>query len=100
MPFCEEHSEVMKCLGALEQGQSDMKITLASIDTKLTDFAAKQANSNISAAEERVKSRLLYWVIGIAVAALITGLVNFSFHVKEVKNGYATRDPKAAQTVK
>ena len=83
MAFCEEHSKVMMTLGSLERGQSDIKSSLDSIDAKLGKISERQVDVRVSAAEEKVKSKLLYWVIGIAAAALITGLINFTFHIKE-----------------
>ena len=83
MAFCEEHSRVMMALGSLERGQTDIKTSLDSIDKKLETISTKQVDVRISAAQEQVKSRLLYWVIGIAAAALITGLINFTFHIRE-----------------
>jgi len=76
MAFCEEHSEVMRCLGALEQGQKDVKGLLEHIDVKITTIQSSQINGKVSMAVEKTKSTLLYWVIGIATAGLILGLIN------------------------
>ncbi len=78
MPFCEEHSEVMRCLGALEQGQKDVKGLLEHIDVKITTLQVSQINGKVSAAVEKTKSTLLYWVIAIASSGLILGLVNLA----------------------
>jgi len=76
MAFCEEHSEVMRCLGALEQGQKDVKDALIKIDSKIDKLQGSQANGNISNAVEKTKSKLLYWVIGVAFTGLIIGIIN------------------------
>ena len=94
--FCVEHSDVMRCLGRLEGGQDDMKNTLSEINTKLGGVQVGQNNARVSAAEEKVKSHLLYWVIGIAAGALIVALINFTFHIKESK--YINAQPKGVQS--
>ena len=76
MAFCEEHSEVMRCLGALEQGQKDVKGLLEHIDVKITTLQVSQTNGKVNMAVEKTKSTLLYWVIAIATSGLILGLIN------------------------
>ena len=76
MPICEEHSTVMKCLGALEQGQSDIKGTLTTMSESLTEIKVMQNNGVVKTAVEKTKSTILYWVIAIAVGGLIVGLIN------------------------
>jgi hypothetical protein len=78
MSFCEEHSEVMRCLGALEQGQRDVKDLLTGIDAKIIVVQKLQSNGNTQIAVEKTKSGLLYWVIAIAAGGLILGLINFA----------------------
>jgi len=93
-----DHSEVMKCLGGLERGQDDVITMLTAINVKMSDFQTKQVDGRISSAEEKVKSKLLYWVIGIAAGALIVALVNFTFHVKESK--YLSTQPAYSEKIK
>ena len=83
MAFCEEHSEVMRCLGALEQGQKDVKCLLEGIDLKITTIQSSQTNGKVSMAVEKIKSNLLYWVIAIASSGFILGLINLA--LKEFK---------------
>ena len=76
MPFCEEHSGVMKCLGALEQGQADIKASLGSMSETLVEIKTLQNNGVVKVAVEKTKSTILYWVIAIAMGGLIVGLIN------------------------
>ena len=78
MAVCEEHSSVMKCLGSLEEGQRDVKMMLRDIDNKLSNMQVIQQNGRVSAAIEKTKGSLIYWVIGIGGAALIVGLINIA----------------------
>jgi hypothetical protein len=76
--YCEEHSEVMRCLGALEQGQKDVKGLLEHIDVKITTIQSSQVNGKVTAAVEKTKSNLLYWVIAIGTSGIILGLINLA----------------------
>jgi hypothetical protein len=78
MAFCEEHSKVMKCLGALEQGQNDIKDILQRMELKFNNMQIFQTDSKVSAAVEKTKSNLLYWVIAIASSGVILGLINLA----------------------
>jgi hypothetical protein len=76
MPICEEHSVVMKCLGALEQGQSDIKGTLTTMNNSLVEIKTLQNNGVVKVAVEKTKATILYWVIAITIGGLIVGLIN------------------------
>jgi hypothetical protein len=75
MVFCPEHSEVMRCLGALEEGQKNIGETVVRIDFKIDKIQNLVANGTVVTAVEKTKSKILYWVIGAASTALIAGLL-------------------------
>jgi len=78
MALCEQHSDVMRCLGSLEQGQRDVKSLLEHIDVKISTIQVSQIDNKVSMAVEKTKSKLLYWVIAIAGSGFILGLINLA----------------------
>jgi len=83
--FCKEHSEVMRCLGALETGQSNMAEQTQRIEIKIdqghTNVMAKieemknrEQNKSLTDAIQGAKVKILFWVIAISFVALVSGM--------------------------
>ena len=77
--FCEEHSEVMRCLGALEEGQKNMAGDVKEIKNAMVSFSDKFTNGRIVLARERVKSSILYWFFAVSGIAIISGIITYLF---------------------
>lgn len=88
--FCKEHSEVMRCLGALESGQTNMAEQTQRIEEKIdkghTDVMAKidemkktEQKKTLADAIQGTKISLLFWVLAIGFVALISGVANTVF---------------------
>lgn len=85
--FCPEHSEVVGQLGSLRQGQSDIKELLVKVDTKIDCITEKQVAVRLTAATEKTKASILYWVIGIASGGLILAAINLLFKALGIWKG-------------
>ena len=72
--FCRDHTWVVNTLGKLDKGQDYIKETLSGIRETLTGIAEKQTNGKVSAAVERTKSGLLYYVIGLVAIAFFSAI--------------------------
>lgn len=83
MDHCPDHGYVVETLGAVKARLDDGNILLGEIKDSIRELRKGQNNGEKTAAVEQTKSKILYWVIGIAAAALITSLVNFGFHIKD-----------------
>ena len=88
--FCKEHSEVMRCLGALETGQTNMTTQNQRIEEKIdkghNDVMAKIENmtkseqkKTLADAIQGTKLSLFFWVLAIGFVALISGVANTVF---------------------
>lgn len=88
--FCKEHSEVMRCLGALETGQLNMTAQNQRIEEKIDkghgDVMAKieymrqtEQKKTLADAVQGTKISLLFWVLAIGFVALISGVANTVF---------------------
>jgi hypothetical protein len=86
-PFCNLHSDLMRCLGKLEQGQEYMNETIIGINLKLDSVIAKieaakivnnidRTQTAVEHAKDIAKTNILYWVLGIAGGGLILSIVN------------------------
>ena len=76
-PFCEDHSEVMRCLGALEQGQINQGELLKTMSGKIDLLVGKYSNGQVKQAVADAKSGILYWVLGISGVAGVSALTNY-----------------------
>lgn len=85
--FCPEHSNVMEKLGELKQGQEGLREICLEIRGKVECIGGKQTDVRIVAAQEKTKSSILYWVIGIASGGLILALINLIFKALGVWKG-------------
>jgi hypothetical protein len=88
--FCAEHSEVMRCLGSLETGQTNMiaqnqrieeKIDKGHTDVlaKIDEIKSKEQKKTLADAIQGTKISLLFWVLAIGFVALISGAANTVF---------------------
>jgi len=77
MPFCEDHSEVMRCLGAVEQGQANQGELLKEMSGKIDLLVKQYSNGRLKQAIADTKSGILYWVLGISGIAGISALTNY-----------------------
>jgi len=77
--FCGEHSEVMRCLGALEAGQNNMTESIKKIEGHLATMANSVSNNKITTAVEKTKSGVLYAAVVIVAAGGVAALLNFLF---------------------
>jgi riboflavin synthase alpha subunit len=88
--FCKEHSEVMRCLGALETGQTNMsaqnqrieeKIDKGHMDVlaKIDEMKQSEQKKTLADAIQGTKISLLFWVLAIGFVALISGAANTVF---------------------
>jgi hypothetical protein len=72
--FCADHGQLMRSMGAIEQGQADQCREIKEIKKLLEKLTAQIENDAKTAAEEKAKSSLLYWGLGTAgVAAISAG---------------------------
>lgn len=76
--FCAEHSDVMRCLGSLEESTDrnykaikDVQSTIHAVENKLDGLRNDVVNGKISTMVEQTKSSILYWVIGAVVISAI-----------------------------
>lgn len=76
-PFCEDHSEVMRCLGALEQGQINQGELLKHMNEKMDLLVKQYSNGQVKQAVADTKSGIFYWVLGISGVAGVSALTNY-----------------------
>ncbi len=85
-PFCQEHTEVMRCLGSLEAYQNEINKRTSRIENKLDLLSAslngikdKTMIAEVKKASVDAKSNILFWVIMIAGISVITQVVQYLF---------------------
>lgn len=85
--FCPEHTEWIRCVGALEANQKNQGETINRIETKIDKYAEKvdskieslQRNGekkSVLEAAAQAKSRLLFWGLAILGVVFLTGMGN------------------------
>ncbi len=90
MEYCKDHSEVMRCLGALENGQQAQVEQAQRIEskidsghsllmTKIDEMKRTEQKKSLLDAVQGTKISLLFWVLTIGTIALISGVANTIF---------------------
>jgi len=79
--FCTQHSEVMRCLGALEENSEKNYRSLTSLHEKFDQLKTVIANGKLDNAVEKTKSSILYWVIASVTISAIA-IIMSRFFVK------------------
>ena len=88
--FCPEHSEIVRCQGALEMGVKNIAEQNQRIEEKIDkghgDVMAKideikrtEQKKTLADAVQGTKISLLFWVLAIGFIALISGAANTVF---------------------
>jgi hypothetical protein len=88
--FCPEHTEIVRCMGALENGQKNMaeqnqriedKIDKShdKIINKIDEMNRTEQKKTLADAVQGTKISLLFWVLAIGFVALISGVANTVF---------------------
>lgn len=75
--FCSEHSNVMLCLGRLEEGQKNLQATADSTKIKVDVILSRQLDGLIVNTTERTKLGILFWFLMVCGVAMISSLVSF-----------------------
>ena len=75
--FCGEHSEVMRCLGALEEGQRNQGELLRDMSGKIDLLVRRYSNGEVKRAVSDAKSGILYWALAVTGVAGISALTNY-----------------------
>ena len=70
--YCPAHSELMRALGAVEANQEQLCKDVAEIKRLLEERTRIEKAEAKEQAEEKTRSKILYWGIGTAFVALIS----------------------------
>jgi hypothetical protein len=75
--YCPAHSELMRALGALEEGQAHLCKETSEIKRLLEEKGKAEKGEVREQAEEKTRSKILYWGIGTAFVALISAATHY-----------------------
>ena len=75
--YCPAHSELMRSLGAVEANQEQLCKDVADIKRLLEERTRIEKAEAKETAEEKTRSKILYWGIGTAFVALISAATHY-----------------------
>ena len=75
--YCPAHSELMRSLGAVEANQEQLCRDVADIKKLLEEKTKTERAEAKEQAEEKTKSKILYWGIGTAFVTLISAATHY-----------------------
>ena len=75
--YCPAHSELMRSLGAVEANQEQLCKDVGDIKKLLEEKAKTERAEAKEQAEEKTKSKILFWGIGTAFVALISAATHY-----------------------
>ncbi len=75
--YCPAHSELMRSLGAVEANQEQLCRDIGEIKKLLEEKNNAERAEAKEKAEEKTKSKILYWAIGAGFVALISSATHY-----------------------